>query len=128
MDVNTNAKKIAGKFSRRRSDLERLLRSLAAQQVSNLDVEFQADPVDQLRENLERDVTVDQLNRQSRLRQAVRYAVDRIKTGDYGRCEECEELIAPQRLNAIPWARFCVKCQSQLESRERSTQNIYEAA
>jgi RNA polymerase-binding transcription factor len=38
-------------------------------------------------------------------------ALDRLKSGDYGYCLACEEPIPAKRLNAIPWARYCVGCQ-----------------
>ncbi|HTP34203.1 MAG TPA: TraR/DksA C4-type zinc finger protein [Candidatus Acidoferrales bacterium] len=41
----------------------------------------------------------------------VEEALDRLDSGDYGICVSCEEPIAPKRLNAIPWARYCVTCQ-----------------
>lgn len=41
----------------------------------------------------------------------VEEALDRLDSGDYGVCLSCEEPIAAKRLNAIPWARYCVTCQ-----------------
>ncbi|HTX38793.1 MAG TPA: TraR/DksA C4-type zinc finger protein [Bryobacteraceae bacterium] len=41
-------------------------------------------------------------------------ALDRIDSGDYGVCLECEQPIAPKRLQAVSWARYCVKCQEKL--------------
>lgn len=38
-------------------------------------------------------------------------ALDRLNTGDYGICLACNEPIAPKRLRAISWARYCVACQ-----------------
>src|SRR5512140_1013343 len=38
-------------------------------------------------------------------------ALHRIEEGTYGTCPECEEPISTKRLDALPWARFCVKCQ-----------------
>ncbi|HEY3357901.1 MAG TPA: TraR/DksA C4-type zinc finger protein [Polyangia bacterium] len=32
---------------------------------------------------------------------------------DYGRCEECEEEIAPRRLEVVPHARLCAECQAK---------------
>ena len=34
---------------------------------------------------------------------------------DYGLCEACEEPIPPKRLELMPWAPLCVKCQSKQE-------------
>jgi DnaK suppressor protein len=41
-------------------------------------------------------------------------AIDRLNSGDFGTCLSCEEPIAPKRLNAIPWARYCVTCQEMV--------------
>src|SRR5436305_924276 len=49
----------------------------------------------------------------------VEEALDRLNSGDYGVCLSCEEVIAPKRLQAIPWARYCVTCQ-ELVGRERA--------
>ena len=38
-------------------------------------------------------------------------ALDRLDSGDYGICLSCEEPIPPKRLHAVPWARYCVRCQ-----------------
>ncbi len=41
-------------------------------------------------------------------------ALDRVHSGDYGICLACEEHIPPKRLQALPWARYCVNCQEEL--------------
>lgn len=46
----------------------------------------------------------------SQLRQ-VEDALKRLELGEYGRCLGCGMAIPPKRLQAIPWARFCVACQ-----------------
>lgn len=38
-------------------------------------------------------------------------ALDRMNSGHYGYCLACEEPIPAKRLNAVPWARYCVGCQ-----------------
>ena len=38
-------------------------------------------------------------------------ALARIRSGDYGHCQQCGQEIAPKRLEAAPWARHCVRCQ-----------------
>src|SRR5436305_9171427 len=46
---------------------------------------------------------------------AIEDALERIEAGSYGICEMCEEEIAPERLEALPFTRLCVTCQSDLE-------------
>ncbi len=38
-------------------------------------------------------------------------ALARMDDGTYGMCEDCGKPIAPERLAAIPWTRFCVEDQ-----------------
>ena len=44
----------------------------------------------------------------------VEEALDRLDSGDYGTCANCEEPIPAKRLRALPWARYCVACQERL--------------
>ena len=42
-------------------------------------------------------------------------ALERIDDGDFGRCLQCDELIAPKRLDVEPTVRYCIACASSLE-------------
>ncbi|MEM7357924.1 MAG: TraR/DksA C4-type zinc finger protein [Pseudomonadota bacterium] len=42
-------------------------------------------------------------------------ALARITDGSYGRCLECDELIAPARLEINPTVQFCIGCATELE-------------
>jgi DnaK suppressor protein len=44
----------------------------------------------------------------------IEEALDRIQAGDYGICLGCEEPIPAKRLQALPWAKYCVTCQQSL--------------
>ncbi|OGP08215.1 MAG: hypothetical protein A2X87_08035 [Deltaproteobacteria bacterium GWC2_42_51] len=52
-------------------------------------------------------------------------ALERLKNGSYGVCEECGELIAEGRLLAMPFTRVCVDCKSK-DERERGARRRYE--
>lgn len=41
----------------------------------------------------------------------VKAALKRAADGGFGVCLECGEPISPKRLEALPWARYCVPCQ-----------------
>lgn len=43
-------------------------------------------------------------------------ALDRIQSGDYGVCLSCEKPIPAKRLQALPWAKYCVNCQELINS------------
>jgi DnaK suppressor protein len=42
---------------------------------------------------------------------AVDAALARLDDGTYGRCVRCGRPIAPERLDALPWAAHCIDCQ-----------------
>jgi RNA polymerase-binding transcription factor DksA len=42
-------------------------------------------------------------------------ALERLREGEYGICQECSEPIAPARLRAMPEVTTCVRCQDRLE-------------
>ncbi|HYT78678.1 MAG TPA: TraR/DksA family transcriptional regulator [Actinomycetota bacterium] len=46
-------------------------------------------------------------------------ALERLRGGDYGTCQECGEAIAPARLKAMPEVTTCVRCQDRLEKMSR---------
>jgi DnaK suppressor protein len=57
----------------------------------------------------------------------VEEALDRLNSGDYGTCLSCEEPIAPKRLRALPWARYCVKCQEEAGAQTEQDWNTVRA-
>lgn len=48
---------------------------------------------------------------------AIDDALEKVEEGTYGICEECGEAINKKRLKIIPFARYCIKCQSEFERR-----------
>jgi RNA polymerase-binding protein DksA len=42
-------------------------------------------------------------------------ALERLQDGEYGKCSECDEPIAPARLRAMPEVETCVRCQDRIE-------------
>ena len=45
----------------------------------------------------------------------VKFALKRIKSGDYSECAECGEDINKKRLKIMPFTTLCIKCAQQLE-------------
>ena len=44
-------------------------------------------------------------------------ALKRISQGNFGECAQCGAEIEVKRLEAVPWARYCLKCQEAQEQR-----------
>ncbi|HSG41174.1 MAG TPA: TraR/DksA family transcriptional regulator [Thermoanaerobaculia bacterium] len=45
----------------------------------------------------------------------IENALKRMEDGGYGRCANCGQTINVLRLEAVPWARFCIDCQELAE-------------
>jgi DnaK suppressor protein len=59
---------------------------------------------------------LEKLGDQSRLEvEAIQAALARIEVGTYGDCETCGTNINPARLEALPMARHCIRCQELTE-------------
>jgi DnaK suppressor protein len=60
-------------------------------------------------------------NGDRRLLRDVVAALQKIDNGSFGSCERCGEAIADKRLEALPFARYCIDCQRLAEEEERAT-------
>lgn len=47
----------------------------------------------------------------------VTEALERMRSGTYGVCRSCAELIPEERLLAVPWTRYCLGCQRRSEAK-----------
>lgn len=59
----------------------------------------------------EQDLSARTADLRSRVLKEIDRALERVARGSYGVCEGCGEDISQARLKALPWARYCVRCQ-----------------
>ena len=59
-------------------------------------------------------------NGDRRLLKEVVSALQKLDEGSFGACERCGESIAEKRLEALPFARYCIDCQRAVEEEERT--------
>ena len=45
----------------------------------------------------------------------IEMALEKMREGSYGQCEGCGESIPLIRLQALPYATYCINCQQELE-------------
>jgi DnaK suppressor protein len=89
--------------------------SLALRRREEISVEAAADAMDQTLLAVERDMEIENLDRGYKLLRQIQAALGRINKGNYGQCLKCEAEILPNRLQAVPWAAFCVGCQETVD-------------
>ena len=70
---------------------------------------------DRLTDNFDRDFNLSLLSADQDVIYEIEEALKRIERGTYGMCEITGKAIPQTRLNAIPWARFRVDAQTELE-------------
>jgi len=66
-------------------------------------------------DNFERDLALIRAGSEQEVVFEINEAMNRIRTGAFGLCEDCGKAIEKPRLNAIPYSRRCFKCQSEAE-------------
>jgi RNA polymerase-binding transcription factor DksA len=69
----------------------------------------------------DRDFALSLLSQEQDALYEIDEALKRIELGTYGKCEMSGKSIPHARLEAIPFARFTVECQSQLEKQSRAS-------
>jgi DnaK suppressor protein len=96
------------------AERENLLNKLKENDLSIDDSET-PDPVDLAVRNYSKNVMLAVSENDSRQIILINEALERIEDDEYGTCQNCEKEINPKRLDAIPWARYCLNCQELVE-------------
>lgn len=76
----------------------------------------QADPADMASHTSDVDVALTVAESENAKAQEIDEALDEIDSGTYGRCRECGRRIRKARLEALPYATLCIRCQRHAES------------
>jgi DnaK suppressor protein len=96
------------------TERELLIEKLKGNDLSVDDSET-PDPVDLAVRNYSKNVMLAVSENESRQLLFINEALERIADDEYGACQNCEKDINPKRLNAVPWARYCLNCQELQE-------------
>lgn len=81
-------------------------------------IEKTPDAIDEVQLAGERELAIRNLDRESNLLRHVKGALSRIADGSYGVCMHCEEDIKIKRLEAVPWTKYCIRCQEAADRQE----------
>ena len=73
------------------------------------------DVVDAALDSVQDEISSQLAEVESRELARIEYALEHMRNGQYGICEGCGCNIPLARLNALPYATFCVKCQREAE-------------
>lgn len=129
--MTINLEQIKQRLEAKRAELRENIKSLTEAHPRPVDAieasegpqDFEEIAVDFLETQQEQSLLV---NQQALLTE-VEQALERIDKGTYGKCVDCGQPIPEKRLEAIPWAARDVKCEEQLEQRNLSVTETYNA-
>jgi len=66
---------------------------------------------DRAAESYQKESSLRELDQDRQRLAAIREALQRDADGTYGLCAACARPIESKRLDAVPWARHCIRCQ-----------------
>jgi DnaK suppressor protein len=94
-----------------RDDMLRTVRKQTFGEVDN------GDSVDQASQSIEKELMFELSDNERVTLDMIEAAIRKIDTGNYGRCEATQRPISRARLEAIPYARYSIEYQNQLEQK-----------
>jgi len=112
----TELEKYKGMLEAKQAEL-----STALHNRDDIVIEKAPDALDEVQLAGDRELAILNLDRESNLLRDVRSALAHIADGSYGTCMHCEEDIKPKRMDAVPWAKYCIRCQEAADRHEFGT-------
>jgi DnaK suppressor protein len=88
--------------------------------LDNIAIERSADVLEEVQYKTERELAIASLNRDTVIRRNIEMALIRINDHSFGTCLHCDEEINRRRLDAVPWAPFCIRCQEAADRGDES--------
>lgn len=96
---------------------EALLRIVGDKKNQELQEKEVGDEVDAASEGEEKEILFGLTDNEKKLLASTEAALRKIELKNYGLCEGCQSKIPFERLRAMPYARYCIKCQPKFEKK-----------
>jgi DnaK suppressor protein len=89
--------------------------------LRELNAQSSGDMVDAALDSVQDEISSQLAEVESRELARIEYALERMREGQFGLCEGCGINIPLARLQALPYATFCIKCQREAERQGAAT-------
>ena len=86
-------------------------------EAKSLDVEATQDSADRCVISVSKESLFERSSQRRTVLRLIEAALKRISDGSFGMCVGCGKEIQDQRLLALPWTQFCLRCQGELEEK-----------
>ncbi len=93
-----------------------------------IEIEPSAEEMERTMQAAERDLVSATLDEGHRKLREVEAALVRLDKGKFGECLRCGDQIPERRLDALPWAAFCIGCQEEADRLHRLVRRVPAAA
>jgi DnaK suppressor protein len=93
-------------------------------QLNELRAQSSGDVVDGALDSIQDEIASHLAEVESRELARIEYALERMREGQFGICEEYGIMIPMPRLNALPYATNCIDCQRQAERQGASNVDV----
>lgn len=97
----------------KREDLMKQVKQKKELELSEAEVGDEADAATQ---SIEKEMLFELGDSERSMLDNIEASLRKIEKGTYGLCESCSKKIAPERLKAMPFARYCITCQTKKEA------------
>lgn len=113
--MRTTMKKAEAQYKKALMDKKAELEAAAAKSLlfDDSETDRQGDFADRSAAANEEEISIQLKQTDSKLLRAIEEALQRMESGTYGVCVECQEEIAPARLKAVPWTKVCISCKEK---------------
>ena len=111
-------RKTLERFKKLLEHRHRELRAAMAQSELNSPTaqhDYGKDEGDRANTSLAKEIHVGQKSRDRALMARVQAALQRVNSGTFGECLSCGQEINLKRLEALPWAQYCITCQELID-------------
>lgn len=109
---------IRKRLAEQRQDVVEAMRRNRAPEVTS----DTGDEADQAQAAMDRDLQFELSDTERNTLDQIEGAIRKIDKGTYGACEQCRQPIETLRIKALPFARYCIRCQSGSERAVTATQ------
>jgi RNA polymerase-binding transcription factor len=111
-----DVERLRQKLEFQRDETREFLRHME-REAKSLDVEATQDSADRCVISLSKESLFERISQRRTVLRLIEAALKRIADGSFGICVGCGDEIQDQRLLALPWTQFCLRCQGELEEK-----------
>ena len=98
----------------KRDELLIIVQRKKEQELQTGEVEI-GDEADIATRSVEKEMLFELTDSEKQTLDMIEAALRKVQIGVYGRCELCRKPIPRLRLEVMPWARYCIRCQAEQE-------------